>query len=165
MTNTAGNRQPLMISLVFLITSATIAGAWGFEIIGRYDPCALCLQQRIPYYAVIAISLVALILTLTNTSPPLVKWLMYACAATMIIGACMGVYHSGVEWHWWQGPSGCSSTGILDAGKSVLPDFSRKIVPCNEAALRIFGISLAGYNALIAAALAAISFCAARKGS
>jgi disulfide bond formation protein DsbB len=36
-------------------------------------------------------------------------------------------------------------------------------VSCNEAALRIFGVSLAGYNALISAALAALSYFAARK--
>ena len=165
MTVTAKNNQTLLIGFVFLITTATIAGAWGFEIIGRYEPCALCLQQRVPYYTVIALSLAALILAATNTLPEMVKWLMYACAAIMVIGAGMGVYHAGVEWQWWQGPSDCSGTGFLESGNSLLPDLSKRPVPCNEAALRIFGISLAGYNALISAGLALLSFYAARKSN
>jgi len=163
MTATANNNQSLYIGLIFFITTATIAGAWWFEIIGRFEPCALCLQQRVPYYTVIPLSLAALVFAATNTLPEIVKWLMFACAAIMLVGAGMGVYHGGVEWQWWQGPSGCSSTGALDASKSILPDLSKRPVPCNEAALRIFGISLAGYNALIAAALAALSYYAARK--
>jgi len=163
MTATAKNNQTLLIGLVFLMTTATIAGAWGFEIIGRYEPCALCLQQRVPYYTVIPLSLAALILSATNSLPEMVKWLMFACAAIMVISTGLGIDHAGIEWHWWQGPSDCSRTGALETSKSVLPDLSRRVVPCNEAALRIFGISLAGYNALISAALAVLSYYAARK--
>ncbi|MFV2035722.1 MAG: disulfide bond formation protein B, partial [Halocynthiibacter sp.] len=70
-----------------------------------------------------------------------------------------GAYHSGIEWGWWSGPTACSATGELETNAmSLLESLGKTRAPsCTEAALRIFGISLAGYNFLISAALAAIA--------
>ena len=67
-----------------------------------------------------------------------------------------GIYHSGVEWGWWQGPTDC--TGTLNAAPS-LNDFLKqletvKVVRCDAVAIRILGLSLAGWNAVISAAMA-----------
>jgi disulfide bond formation protein DsbB len=77
----------------------------------------------------------------------------------------MGVYHAGVEWSFWQGPTSCAAGApstapignILEAIRNV------RVVPCNEAAWRLFGISLAGYNALISAFAAIVAFAGARR--
>lgn len=161
MQDTAADTRQKWIAGFILTALAAILGAWGFEVIGRYEPCALCLQQRLPYYTAIPLAVMAMLLNRTKSYRHLAVWLMLASAAAMGVGAGLGVYHAGIEWQFWAGPSGCSAAGGFGEGSSVLPDLSRRVVPCNEAALRIFGISLAGYNALIAAALTVIALIAA----
>ena len=73
--------------------------------------------------------------------------------------AIFGAYHAGVEWGFWPGPTEC--TGALQRAASVT-DFlkqleSVKVVRCDSAALRILGLSLAGWNAVISAGLAALA--------
>jgi disulfide bond formation protein DsbB len=150
--------------LFIALALATILGAWGFEYAG-YKPCPLCLAQRLPYYTAIPAAAAALILERAGRRD-IAGGLYLACMAVMIIGAGAGIYHSGVEWHFWQGSAACSNLGGLDMSKNLLPNLTDKsFVSCTEAALRIFGISLAGYNALIAAALAVLAWLAARRVS
>jgi disulfide bond formation protein DsbB len=80
----------------------------------------------------------------------------------MLVGAGYGVYHSGVEWGFWQGPAACAGGGTALPGDilSQLKSAAR-VVSCSEAPWRFLGLSLAGYNVLIAGALAALSFWAA----
>jgi disulfide bond formation protein DsbB len=73
--------------------------------------------------------------------------------------AAFGVYHAGVEWGFWPGPSSC--TGAIGRAASM-QDFlhqlnSIKVVRCDAPAIRILGLSLAGWNAVISAALAGIA--------
>jgi disulfide bond formation protein DsbB len=87
-------------------------------------------------------------------------WLL---ALVLTAGAGIGVYHAGIEWGWWQGPVSCSGGGLSAPSGDILSALKRSsVVPCNEAALRILGISLAGYNTLIAGALALVAITAAR---
>jgi disulfide bond formation protein DsbB len=76
-----------------------------------------------------------------------------------LAGAALGAYHSGVEWHWWAGPTDCSGPVTDFTAKGALIDQlqSIRVVRCDEAAWRFLGLSLAGYNVLISLALAAIA--------
>ncbi|MBN8920793.1 MAG: disulfide bond formation protein B, partial [Rhizobiales bacterium] len=80
-------------------------------------------------------------------------------ALVMLWGAGLGVFHSGVEWRWWPGPQDCSGAGFsAGAGGSLLEQMrTARVVRCDEAAWRFLGLSLAGYNAIIAFALSAIA--------
>jgi disulfide bond formation protein DsbB len=132
---------------VFAATLAIIVGAWVFEWAG-YLPCDLCLKQRWAYYAVIPISG---LLTLTN--PSWLKQGLWLCAAIMAGSMIFGIYHAGVEWKFWEGPGTCGA-GSLGGG---LPDVTKPAVKCDEAAIRIFGLSLAGWNAVLSAAISAVA--------
>mgnify|MGYP006192180767 CR=1 FL=1 len=76
-----------------------------------------------------------------------------------IVGMGLGIYHSGVEWKFWEGPSTCSigATGG-DTPVNVLEALNATKAPsCTEATLRVLGLSFAGWNVLTSAALAAIA--------
>jgi disulfide bond formation protein DsbB len=77
-------------------------------------------------------------------------------AVVALYNAGLGAYHAGIEWKWWPGPPSCTSTGL---GLSTdLGDLSGiRPVMCDEAAWRMFGLSMAGYNALASLAAAAIA--------
>lgn len=143
------------VAIIGLVALTTIIGAWIFEYFG-YAPCELCLQQRWAYYAGVPIAFV-----LAAWNPTWIKPALLVVALLWLASGIFGVYHSGVEWGWWQGPTACSGGGKLGFGEG-LPDLTKTAVKCNEAAIRIFGLSLAGWNAVISFALSAIAGRAAR---
>jgi disulfide bond formation protein DsbB len=151
-------RSPFGIALVILaIAISSIAGAFVFEALG-YAPCELCLKERIPYYAAIPVAGLA-VLFAARGSITLLRTAFVALAMIFAASATFGVYHAGVEWGFWPGPTECS--GPLDHARSV-EDFLRqlqsvKIARCDAPALRILGLSLAAWNALISAGLAALA--------
>jgi disulfide bond formation protein DsbB len=73
-----------------------------------------------------------------------------------LCGAALGAYHAGIEWGFWAGPSDCTgSLWDLKSGGSILDQLdSIHVVPCDKAAWRFLGISLAGYNTLISLLMA-----------
>lgn len=140
------------VSLILAAVSfATLAGAWAFEYAG-YAPCELCLQERIPYYAAVPGGLLAAFLA--ERRPKLAAIILAALALGFLYDAGLSVYHAGVEWRFWPGPDTCTGD-VVQATTSLSKSLQHNnVVRCDEAALRIFGLSLAGYNALITAALA-----------
>jgi disulfide bond formation protein DsbB len=146
----SGISQKQAFAVIFTVALATIVGAWIFEYAG-YPPCELCLKQRLAYYLAIPISLIMVLLY--GQSQALQKNGMYVLAFIMLASCIFGIYHAGVEWKFWAGPTEC--TGEFGGG---LPDLTKTAVMCDQAALRIFGISLAGYNAIISAMVSIFAF-------
>jgi disulfide bond formation protein DsbB len=144
---------------IFVLSAATILGAWYFEFVLKLRPCPLCLQQRLPYHVVIPLSLLMAIAALARAPQPLLAVGFTAIMVVMLCGAALGAYHAGVEWRLWAGPTDCSGPITdLTAKGSILGQLnSIHVVRCDEAAWRFLGISLAGYNVLISLLLAAIA--------
>ncbi len=140
---------------VVLAAAATIGGALVFEHGFGYVPCKLCLIQRDPYYLAMPVGLVAALLPPHWTRVGL--WLL---ALIFLTSAGLGVYHAGVEWGFFLGPSDCG--GGAGAGVGNMGDFlsqleNTRVVSCTEAAWRFLGLSLAGWNVLVSLALAAFA--------
>ena len=145
---------------IFIVALLTIIGAWIFQFAG-YDPCPLCLMQRWPYYAVIPIA--AITWYLVDKKPEIARWGLALLGLILVGSGIFGVFHSGVEWGWWKGPSTCGGSLSTD---TLLPDLNNDpVVTCEQAALRIFGLSLAGWNAVISFALAGHAWAGFRKAS
>lgn len=153
-------------TLFTLASAASVGSALGFEHIGGYIPCALCLLQRIPYYVSLPVGLVAIAASAFGAPSWLSRTLLIILGLIMIISAGLGVYHAGVEWHFWEGPAGCSgnlSSSTTNAA-NLLDDLNAIKPPsCSEASLRILGLSFAGWNVIASAFLAALAFFGARR--
>jgi disulfide bond formation protein DsbB len=149
---------PLLITLIILAIAATsIAGAFAFEALG-YLPCELCLKERIPYYAAIPLAGLAALFAARGHKKPL-RAAFVGLALIFAASAAFGAYHAGIEWGFWAGPTECS--GVLERARLV-QDFlhqlqSARVARCDAPALRIFGLSLAGWNAIVSAGLAALA--------
>ncbi len=152
--------------VVFVLGGATILGAWYFQLVVKLPPCPLCLEERIPYYIVIPLSLLTAFAALVQAPRKLIAVGFLAIIAAMLCGAALGTYHAGVEWKFWPGPTDCSGpvTDFTKRGSLLDQLQSVQVVRCDEAAWRLFGVSLAGYNVLISLALAAIAACGLRAG-
>ena len=145
--------------LVLAVLSAlTVAGALGVEHIGGIPPCPLCLDQRIAYYAAIPLGIMAF--AFASGRPFITKALLVIMAIGFLINAGLGVYHSGIEWGWWQGPEACSGSipPLASNPADLLNSLNEtQVIRCDKAALRIFGLSLAGYSALTSLLFAALA--------
>lgn len=151
-----GGRLGAAATAIFALSLATLLGAWYFQYVLGYLPCDLCLKERIPYYVIIPLSLIVAIAARTRAPRPVVLLGLAALGIAALCGAALGVYHAGVEWGLWAGPSDCTGTvWDLKSGGSLYDQLdSIRVVPCDKAAWRFLGISLAGYNALISLLMA-----------
>ncbi len=134
------------------LSGLLLAMAFGFEAAG-YKPCELCLLQRWPHAAAAVIGLAALVMT----HPPRAL----AVLGTLILTASMvlGIYHSGVEWHLWAGPTNCTGGGNLQglSTKALMDQImAAPMVRCDQPALTILGTTMANWNAVGSAVLAAL---------
>ena len=122
------NPAAIAALVVFMTSSATLVGAWYFENVLKILPCPLCLEQRIPYRLVIPLSLLIVITALLRA-----PWKLLAAGFIVIIvadlwGAVIGVYHAGLEWHLWAGPTDCSGS---------LSGLSARMVRCSNSCIRL----------------------------
>jgi disulfide bond formation protein DsbB len=143
-----------MGGLVLLAAAAVIVTALGFEHIGGYDPCPLCLQQRYAYYAAIPALFVALVLVATDrANVAAVIFLLVALA--FLANAGLGIYQAGAEWKWWEPPATCAAPSTLPSLTKLPGSFDRVPVNCGVASWRFLGLSFAGWNVVTSALLAA----------
>ena len=149
--------------IVAIVGALAIAGAWFFELVIKLKPCPMCLEQRWPYYIGIPLAL-AVAFAASRKAPRMILVLGLAVLAVLMLwGAYMGVFHAGVEWKFWLGPAECTGTPEFGGAGGLLNRLQNiSITRCDEAAWRFLGVSLAGYNALISLALAAVALLGAR---
>lgn len=143
--------------LALVIAIGSILTALAFEHLGGYAPCPLCLMQRYAYYAGIPLTFIAMALIAERGR--LASLVFFAVSLGYLANAGLGVYHAGVEWHFWPGPDTCATAQALPANPADLLKGleSARVVRCDEAAWRLFGLSFAGWNALISLALFAVT--------
>lgn len=148
-------------ALLALASAGVLAAALFFQFALGYQPCILCLWQRVPYGAVLAFSIATL---LFRQWKGLGDALLVASGFALFAGAGIAAYHVGVEQHWWAGTSACGATGAtpmtLDQLRAQV--MAAPVVRCDEVPWSLFGISMAGYNVFISLALAGFAFLAAR---
>ena len=151
-------RKPVTLAFAVLaIAAATVVGAFAFQAAG-YPPCDLCLKERLPYYAAIAIA-AATVAAGWRGSRAATMALFICLALVLLFNAGFGTYHAGVEWGLWAGPTDC--TGALTPASSNA-DFLQqlrtvRVVRCDAAALRVLGLSLAGWNVLVSLAACGVA--------
>jgi disulfide bond formation protein DsbB len=141
-------------SLTLWAAAAGIVTAWGFELLGGFAPCPLCLQQRYVYYAGIPLLFIALVLLSAGKHRD--AGLIFLLVAVAFLGnAGLGLYHAGAEWKFWPGPDACAGNGTsLSKVGGVLGSIAKAaVVRCDEAMGRFLGLSFAGWNVVLSIAL------------
>ena len=137
----------VLAASVAVLGAALLSQYWG-----GLAPCELCLLQRWPWVAAIAISLIAIF----GGSRPALPWVALLLSVFFAIGCGLAFYHVGVEKHWFAGPEAC--TGAATAADTVEALRARILgqmpVPCDEPAWSLWGISMAGWNLLASVMMA-----------
>lgn len=138
------------ILLAVLASLGVLLGAFGFQFLGELSPCPMCIWQRWPHAVAILLGVAAM--TLLWRQRRVVAMLG---AATMAVSFGLAAFHAGVEQRWWDGPTSCTgadptalSTDDLLAKLERTP-----LVRCDEIVWDLFGITMAGWNAIISLGL------------
>jgi disulfide bond formation protein DsbB len=155
--------------LLLGLAIAIVLAALGFEHIGGYKPCPLCLLERKAWYVAIPAALTVLMALKFNRFQ-LAKLLLLAIALMFMVNAGLAGYHAGVEWKWWAGPTSCSGDQLAPLGGGpggLLGALNNTtVIRCDIAQFRLFGISFSGYNflmSLLASLLAFIGLVTSRR--
>jgi disulfide bond formation protein DsbB len=150
-------RWPLLAAIV---SAAMLATAHAFETFGHLAPCELCLKQREVYWVALAVGLVGFAAGRRLKTPLSISLPNLVLALVFLFGAGLAAYHAGVEWKWWPGPTSCTGSAAVsaDAMAGLLSGAKVPLPACDQAAWRLLGVSMAGWNALVSLGLAAISF-------
>ena len=143
-------------AIVFLVGLATMGGFFFFEYVLGYPPCPLCLDQRMAFYVGVPLAALLWLGAGHGAARKVLLLGFLVIAALMLWNTGLAAFHAGVEWKLWQGPTDCSGplNSLGSVGGLMQKLQSIKIVRCDEAAWRMFGISMAGYDVLISLFLA-----------
>lgn len=139
--------------LAVLGSGALLGGAYYFQYVVGLAPCEMCYWQRWPHMAAIGVGLLAVA---SFAWPRLALVFALMAITALLVTAAIGVFHVGVEYAWWQGPQACSG----NVPRGLTPEqlkrylFGAPLVRCDQTAWSMWGISMAGWNAILSAALA-----------
>jgi disulfide bond formation protein DsbB len=134
--------------IAFIVPITLLGGALGSKYVGRLHPCEMCYWQRWPHGAAILLAAAAFVI------PAKSRTLTTLAALAIAISGAIGVYHAGVEIGWWEGVTTCTAGGALSLDQLM----KVPLVRCDQIQWSLFGISMAGWNAIISlGAFSAIS--------
>jgi len=132
--------------IALLLPIALLGGAYAFQYLGGLYPCEMCWWQRYPHAA--AILLAALAFTAPAASRRS-RTLTLVAALAIAISGLIGVYHAGVELKIFQGFTTCTSTVKAATTSELLKRIMAvPLIRCDQVQWSLFGVSLAGWNAL-----------------
>ncbi|MDO7841690.1 disulfide bond formation protein B [Sphingomonas immobilis] len=135
-------------ALALAVPAALLGGAYAFQYVGGLYPCEMCWWQRYPLFVALFFAAFAFLVRgkIRRRLPVAIAGL------AILVSGAIGLFHAGVEYHWWNGITACTTT-MSGSGGSPEDMLKRliaaPIIRCDVAQWRLFGISLAGFNALI----------------
>ena len=127
--------------LALLVPASLLGGAWIAQLGFGLAPCEMCHWQRWPHYAALAVALLAIAAGRRAAARPMVL----LAAVLVAVSGAIGLFHAGVEYGWWEGLTQCASS----SGPVTMDDIlGAPLVRCDVAPWDLWGISLAGFNAI-----------------
>ena len=100
-----------------LVPALLLLGALGSQYIGHLVPCEMCMRQRWPHLAAIVLALLAILL---RPNPKASRGFTLLAALAILVSGLIGVYHVGVEYHWWTGITRCTAPVLGGSGQDIL---------------------------------------------
>ena len=139
--------------LLALASVAILLAALGLQYLGGVAPCRLCIWQRWPYVALVALGVIGW------------RWRARALlgAATLVLlgGAGLAAYHIGIEQGWWALPAGCVAGGTAETVEDLKRLLAEAPPACDQVSFTFLGLTLAGWNLVASLLLAAFTLAAA----
>jgi disulfide bond formation protein DsbB len=151
-------QPPTACLLVALTSAGLLVAALALEHLADLRPCQLCLWQRYPYLALIALGLLGWRRGAV--------WVLGLAVLVLLGEAGLAFYHVGVEQGWWALPAGCAAGGDAQTVEELRTLLAEAPPACDQVAFTLLGLSLTAWNLIAALAMAAFAgLAAASAGS
>jgi len=137
--------KTITLKLIFLISIFALASAFFIEHVLGYQPCKLCILERIPY-------LLALIIIVLNYKfIHLEKYFIILLILIFIASTILSLYHFGIEQGFIEESLVCDlkNGSNLLSKEDILRQLQEKNVSCKDVTFKILGLSLTSYNVII----------------
>ena len=134
-----------LIKITFLVSVFALVFAYFVEYVLGYQPCNLCVYERIPYFLAI------LIVLINYKYNKLEKYLILSLAIIFLIATILSLYHLGIEQGFIQESLICDlekGANIVDKDE-IIKQLQQKSISCKDVTFKIFGLSLTNYNIII----------------
>jgi disulfide bond formation protein DsbB len=149
-TLSAGHRQLFFLSLLAIAISS-LAFAYFVEYVLGFEPCILCLYQRVPYLLLTLVTISALILKKHH------NYLLIATTVILLCSICLAAYHTGIERGFISPSSTCNGGITIPDGASADEIrellYAAPIAACTRAAIKILGVSMTEWNLILSIGL------------
>ena len=132
--------------ILFLISLITLTSALIAEYSFNLVPCEMCLKQRHPYYALIALVVLFYLLKKNNHI-----FFLLLVEIFILYGLFYAIWHVGIEQNIIEGPASCSETlaktsSIQDLKQQIK---NKPVINCSEIIWTIVGFSAATLNSIL----------------
>ena len=135
---------------ILVISILALTSAYFIEYFLGYQPCNLCLLERIPYALSIVIILADLKIKFNDKHTLLVLIVIF------VVSALLSIYHLGIEQGLIEESFVCSTKDNLNLNKEqLLQELQKMNISCKNVAFTIFGLSLTTYNILLSVIISA----------
>ena len=141
--------KKIYLSILIILILALIS-AYFIEYFLGYQPCNLCLLERIPYA-------LSIIIILTNFKIKFNdKHILLVLIVIFVVSALLSIYHLGIEQRLIEESFVCSTKDNLNLNKEqLLQELQKMNISCKNVAFTIFGLSLTTYNILLSVIISA----------
>jgi len=138
-----------------MFSCAALVAAWVAQYVFGFEACILCLYQRYLYIAAIFLLAFSLYFMHGHFQS------FFLVVTALVLLACAGTaaYQVAIENQWVPLPKICGTplpTGSFEDFKNIIS--SRSYIACDKVEWSLFGISMAGYNFVLALVLSILSF-------
>ncbi len=130
------------LKVVLTISLISLISAYFIEHVLGYQPCNLCLIERIPY----GISIFLVIANYTFWKND--KFVVLLLILLFIFSFLISFYHLGIEQGFFEESSVCGLKNLdeIISKEELLIQLQEKTVSCKDVTFRIFGFSLTAIN-------------------
>jgi disulfide bond formation protein DsbB len=133
--------------IAFAVPAGLLAGAYGFQHIGGLPPCEMCYWQRWAHMTALGFSTAALI---GGRLPDRGRSFVWLAALAILTSGGIGGYHAGVEAGIFQGFTQCTTSLAGSSTEDLLKQImAAPVIRCDQVPWSLFGISMAGWNAIL----------------
>lgn len=133
--------------LSLAVPAGLLAGAYGSQHIGGLAPCEMCYWQRWGHWAGLAFAIVSL--AAATRLPDRGRSFVWLAGLGILASGMTGAYHAGVEAGVFEGFTQCTAVAGGSGGDLLAEIMAAPLVRCDEVQWELFGISMAGWNAIL----------------
>ena len=135
----------ICLKLIFIVSLVSIISAFFIEYILGYQPCNLCLIERLPYGFAMFLIMINFIINRYR------KFFILLLILVFVFSLLISVYHFGIEVGFFEESGICGLKGATEiiSKEELLEQLSKKTVSCKDVTFRIFGFSLTTINIIL----------------